>query len=106
VGWLGDGADRHPRDVARWLPCSVCKRSSEQLRASALRRDPRALRQCPSPTPTCPPGLGSSSSVYVIMSLIFNVCMHFKQMWRWTFVCVQADYMVDGADDPTPDRFL
>jgi hypothetical protein len=37
-------------------------------------------RTCPSSTPTGPPGLGSSSSVYVILTLIFNVCMHFKRM--------------------------
>jgi hypothetical protein len=34
-------------------------------------------RTCPSPTPTGPPGLGSNSSAYVILTLIFNVCMHF-----------------------------
>jgi hypothetical protein len=27
-----------------------------------------------------PPGLGSSISSYVILTLIFNVCMHFKRM--------------------------
>jgi hypothetical protein len=27
-----------------------------------------------------PPGLGSSSSAYVVLTLIFNVCMHFKRM--------------------------
>jgi hypothetical protein len=27
-------------------------------------------------------------------------------MWRWAFVCVQADYMADDADDQTLDRFL
>jgi hypothetical protein len=32
--------------------------------------------------------------------------MHFKRRWLWNFVCVQADYMADDADDPTSDRFL
>jgi hypothetical protein len=27
-----------------------------------------------------PPGLGSNSSAYAILTLIFNVCMHFKRM--------------------------
>jgi hypothetical protein len=27
VCWAGDGAHRHPRDVAGWLPCSVRERS-------------------------------------------------------------------------------
>jgi hypothetical protein len=27
-------------------------------------------------------------------------------MGPWSFVCVQADYMADEADDPTSDRFL
>jgi hypothetical protein len=40
----------------------------------------RQRRACPSPTPTGPPGLGSSSSAYMIVTLIFNVCMHLKQM--------------------------
>jgi hypothetical protein len=63
-------------------------------------------RTCPSPTPTDPPGLGSSGSAYVIVTLIFNVCMPLKRMWRWTFVCVQADYMADDTDDQTSDGFL
>jgi hypothetical protein len=38
VCWRGDGADRHPRDVAhRLIPCSVRERSSERSRASAVR---------------------------------------------------------------------
>jgi hypothetical protein len=40
----------------------------------------RRRRTCPSPTPTGPPGLGSSSSVYVILTLVLNICMHFKQL--------------------------
>jgi abortive infection bacteriophage resistance protein len=42
----------------------------------------------------------------VILTLIFNVCIHFKRMWRRTFVCVQADYMADDVDDQKSDRFL
>jgi hypothetical protein len=45
VCWVGDGADRHPRDVAGWLPCSVRERSSKWSHAGtgrALRRHPRA----------------------------------------------------------------
>jgi hypothetical protein len=38
----------------------------------------RRRRTCPSPTLTGPPGLGSNSSAYVILTLIFNVCIHFK----------------------------
>jgi hypothetical protein len=71
VCWRGDGAYRHPRDVAGWLPCSVRECSSER---SCTRR-----RTCPSSTPTGPPGLGSSSSAYVILTLIFNVCMHLNE---------------------------
>jgi hypothetical protein len=37
-------------------------------------------RTCPLATPMGPPGLGSSSSVYVVLTLIFNVCMDFKRM--------------------------
>jgi hypothetical protein len=35
---------------------------------------------CPSSTPTSPPRLGSSSSTYVIVTLIFNIYMNFKPM--------------------------
>jgi hypothetical protein len=48
--------------------------------ANIPQNDPRQHRTCPSPTPTGPPGLGSSSSASVILTLIFNVCMHFKRM--------------------------
>jgi hypothetical protein len=64
-----------------------------------LRLIARRRRTCHSLAPTGPPGLGSSSSAYMTLTLIFNVCMHFKRMWRRTFVCVQADYMADDADD-------
>jgi hypothetical protein len=40
----------------------------------------RLSRSCLSPTPTVPPGLGSSSSTYMFLTLILNVCMHFKRM--------------------------
>jgi hypothetical protein len=38
----------------------------------------RRRHMCPSSTPTGPHGLGSCSSAYVIITLIFNFCMHFK----------------------------
>jgi hypothetical protein len=70
VCWRGDGGrSTSPR---RGTPASLLGSRT------FLGMIARLCRMCPSPTPTGPPGLGSSSSSYVILTLIFNICMHFK----------------------------
>jgi hypothetical protein len=46
--------------------------------ANVLRNDRTPAPYVPFADTHGPPRLGSSSSAYVILTLIFNVCMHFK----------------------------
>jgi hypothetical protein len=74
VCWRGDGAE-WPIDIpATWQTDFLARF------ANVPRNDRASTPYVPFVDTHGPPGLGSSSPAYMILTLIFNVCMHFKRM--------------------------